>query len=1120
MHDVIKVVRPPLPTVLVHRTHLVAQLQEAIVPRYQKASSEGRSVCCNLILCCAPAGYGKTTLLAEFARSTDVPCCWYFLDQSDTDPVVFLRTLLSSIRQAFPQFGITLDPLVHSYIPEDSSTAMNIFCSALDALCEAIANEISTHVVLILSNYEEINGNKTLASLVNYLLKTLPSQVTLIIESRMVPDFSFASLVIQDAVGGLDREALRFSAREISELAGLQGSPPLTDVEAEHLANSFDGWIAGILLGTHLGEARLRRLPLGSIQNKRLTRPQEQSLRASTEYRSPMLFTYVVDAVLKQLDTATVSFLQTISIFQQINSAMCNVLCECNDAAERLEHIEHQGLFLVSYENIGGITYTFHPVIRDLLCEQLRKLDLERFQALHRQASTLWRVDQNYEQAMYHALTGNAVDLAISLILEVSEHLLQQGQVETMLRWMSALAVDVQESHPHLLLLRATILLRRGQQASALSMLEKAEILMSDSSEAEAQAFSAKLTILRSRVLFQTGKYSQAEVLCQRILLHTPTQERTLRATAETYLGICANLQGLFISGIGHLHQALQIWANQPPPDQAVEIHRALANTYHLMGNFLLAKHHLTIMLDSCEQLQDVLEKGNAFIVQGLIAQDQGLASVAEAAFLQALQLARSVPYGQRGEAYALVNLASLAVEQEQYTQALSFAEQGLILAKTFGNRSLVNDALMSQALSYLFLNDPTSALLTVDQMDTPVLSEGAVGYERIWRDLTYGLIHLSQDRVEEAITYLAAIEMVLDTTLLQRARFQAKLRLAACYIVQTQLEQSIRLLQEVVSLLTTSPSYLHLVQVELHWLPALLPVIRTHSQLASFRTFIGLAELPLIQDSEGRSLDRPAPSMWTLAIPRTPTLAIYAFGEPAVLLEGQPIRRWRLALVKELFFFLLDKDHPISKEVILAALWPEYDEQASQAFHNTLYHLRKLFGEASVVFHPSGYALDLTACYGDQIFYDVRAFQYYQIEAEQALTLGEETRAKEALGNMVQLYRGDYGRAFYNDWCTFRREALRTAYLEAHHQLAQIAWRAEAWNESAEHWRQMLRVDNCLEEAHNGLMHCYFRSGKRGLALRQYQTCQKVLEEELGVQPGHMIQQFYDQLTTNQNVE
>ncbi len=1103
-----KVVGPTLPLVLLHRTALVTHLQEAIAP---ESHTGGTSVRYQLVLCCAPAGYGKTTLLADFAYSTSLPCCWYFLEYIDTDPVVFLQTLLTSLRQVFPQFGVSLDPLFHTLFPDNDASALNIYHSVLDALCAALATEISERFALILSNYEEINENDTLTDLVNYLLKKLPPHATLIIESRVMPDISFTSFVIHDAIFGLDSDALRFSPQDIIELAKLQGLPSVTDAEAEQLAIAFDGWIAGILLGTRIGDARLRLLTQRTSNHEHLSPPSGKSL---IEEKRKTLFTYVVDDVLKR-DTTAYPFLQTISLLQQVEPAMCNALLNITDAAERLARLERQGLFLTSYESTFGITYTCHSVIRDLLSEQLRNQEPERFLALHRQAAALWRAEQNGEQVMYHALVSGTYDLAVSLILDVSERLLQQGQRETVIRWLSALPSTLQENHPQLLLLQATFALGRGQHVVAFSLLERAEALMSDSVETETHVFQAMIAILRSKALFQAGKYVQAEALCQQVLLQVPVRERALRAAAETRLGMCANLQGQFASGIRHLQQALHIWTNQPPLSQAMEIHRALANTYYWMGNFLLAKHHLTSVLDACEQLHDVQEKGNVLIVHGLIAQDQGLAPEAEAAFLQALHLARAIPHGQRGEAYALVNLASLMVEQGQYSQALRYAEQGLTLARTFGNRSLVNDALMSQALSYLFLGDSVSALFTTDQMETSALNEEALGYERVGRDLTSGLIYLSQNRVTEAITYLAAIEAGLHTTNLQRARFQAKLRLAACWVAQEESQQAARLLQEVVSLLTAHPSYLHLVQIELQWLPVLLPVVHNHPRLAPLRALLGLAE-PLQAQNERDS----SPASPALAEINAPRLTIHAFGEPAVWLDGQPIKRWRIAQVKELFFFLLDADHPVSKEVILTALWPEYDKQTIQAFHNTLYHLRKLFGDASVVFRSAVYHLDLAACYGEQIFYDVRAFQHHQIEAEQALTLENEARAKEALLNMVQLYRSDYGRAFYSDWCTFRRDELRAAYLEARRQLAQITWRAEAWSESAEHWRQMLRLDTCLEEAHYGLMRCYLRQGKRSAALRQYQTCQDVLEKELGVQPDQAIQNLYQRLTTKQNVE
>jgi two-component SAPR family response regulator len=673
----------------------------------------------------------------------------------------------------------------------------------------------------------------------------------------------------------------------------------------------------------------------------------------------------------------------------------------------------------------------------------------------------------------------------------------------------------VQEHHPRLLLLQATLALGEGQHALALDLLAKAEAFAPDTAEVEKREFQAMVVIQRSKALFQAGEYLQAQMLCQQILLHAPEQKSALRAAVAMRLGVCASLQGDFPAGITYLQQSLCMWAHQPPLNQAIEIHGALANTYYLTGNFLLAQHHLAHMLGACDHLQDISGKMNTLILQGLIFQDQDRAAEAEAIFLQALALARVAPYAQRGEAYALVNLGSFSVEQGKYVQALTYSEDGLALARKFGNRSLINAALSNLALSYLFLGDSTSALLTVEQMEAQALSAAMVGYERVWRELTSGLILLKQQRYPEATTCLREVEAALQTTDMKRGHLQAKLRLASCWVAQDHLELALHLLEEGASLLAVHRSYIHLVQIELQWLPDLLPVVQNHPQLAPLRALLGIVEPPQPQNGQDAS---SVSSL--LAEVRSSRLTIYAFGEPAVLLNEQPIKRWRMAHAMELFFFLLDCDHPISKETILTALWPEYGERTSHIFHDTVYQLRKLLGEASVVFRSTGYRLDLAACYGEQVWYDVQVFQQHQIEAEQALARENETLAKEALLKMVQLYRGDYGRSFYSDWCIFRRDDLRTVYLEARRQLAQIAWRAEAWSESANHWRQMLRLDACLEEAHYGLMRCYVRQGKRDTALRQYHSCKNILAKELGVQPGPAIQNLYQRLTATQSAE
>jgi two-component SAPR family response regulator len=222
------------------------------------------------------------------------------------------------------------------------------------------------------------------------------------------------------------------------------------------------------------------------------------------------------------------------------------------------------------------------------------------------------------------------------------------------------------------------------------------------------------------------------------------------------------------------------------------------------------------------------------------------------------------------------------------------------------------------------------------------------------------------------------------------------------------------------------------------------------------------------------------------------------------------------MARAMELFFYLLDCGRPMRKEQILTALWPEMDEQTEHTLHSTIYYVRKTLGDSCVVSQKGSYALNLAARYGDQVEYDVATFQNAYTQAKQALAQDKPAVARTALLTMIELYHGDYVEPFYSEWCRFRRDELRQAYLDARGQLAQLAWANSQFEESAQHWQQMLAVDMCQEEAHYGLMRCYLRQGKRGMALRQYQRCRDTLQQELNMPPGPAIQHLYQRLMTS----
>ena len=272
-------------------------------------------------------------------------------------------------------------------------------------------------------------------------------------------------------------------------------------------------------------------------------------------------------------------------------------------------------------------------------------------------------------------------------------------------------------------------------------------------------------------------------------------------------------------------------------------------------------------------------------------------------------------------------------------------------------------------------------------------------------------------------------------------------------------------------------------------------------------------AALQIEMAAEEKPQAEPIASAAELTVSNKTRLRILALGEPAILIDEQPITRWRMARSMELFFLLLDSGRPLRKEQIITALWPEEDEHITQTLHSTIHYLRKSLGEPCIASHAGSYRLDLAALYGNEVWYDAAVFQEHHTRARQALENKDDVAAKTALDTMVSIYRGDYLQPFYSDWCSFQRDKLRLAYVDARNQLALIAWRGEQYDESATQWQYILAVDNCQENAHYGLMRCYMRQGKRGLALRQYQRCVETLRDELGAEPGSNIQNLAQHL-------
>jgi ATP/maltotriose-dependent transcriptional regulator MalT/DNA-binding SARP family transcriptional activator len=1077
---------------MLHRSHLLAALQNALCQ-----PAEARNAGYKLVMVCAPAGYGKTTLLVDVARSMPIPCCWYFLEKADADIVLFLRNLLLSIREALPTLTFHALELLDKAMPQ-TIAPQQFYQPVIDLLCQELETQLSTRVALVLCNMEQINDNEELSHLLHYLLSRLPSQATLVIESRVQPRLQLTSLFIHNELYMLPSDALRFTAQEILALAQLSDPTYLTADEAEQLCTFFDGWIAGILLAAELAPSTSRE-----EAPKRVRQLGAYTADSLPTQRLASLLAYLERDVF-QGQEALYHFLYKMSILQYMDAEICNTLLHTTDADALLVHLEQQGLFVRSHDT----GYVCQTPLRHLLSTQLRTQDMALFTDLHRRAASIWLERRNYAQAMYHACEMQAHDLVIHILDNSYHQLLAQGNIDTLQSWLQAIDPATREHTPLLCLIEAHLAFRQGQHATTLNLLERAAHISGSLPTSDYQpALSSELLLLRIHALYRLADYQAAQTLCQQTLSQLPDLTGDQEKELALLLALCALRLGNVTSGIPRLQAMLYQYGSWLSFAQLAEIHTVLGDAYEQNGNIALAEHHLTHALRYYEQLQDEQGRVQVLLAQGQLWRTQGNYAEATACLQEALQITRSVNTAHSREADVLACLGLLALEQQHYMQALTFFADGLERSYQEAQTTLTHILLTRLAITYLLLGDAASAHLLLDQAQapdaTPVLTSSQIEHA-----LAYSLLLLYQQRYSEAYVHLQGLEQRMHGSTPEWRLQPVYLHLAACHLACQRQTEALRVLEQIAGWLREHPVYRWPLQVELQWLPHLQQMIYQQTQRSSLYTLLR-EQTPLLANQQAL----PLPTNGQGQTRTTPALSIRAFSEPEVLLHGQPVRHWRMARTMELFFLLLDADDPLSKEQIITELWPHFDEQVNQTFHSTIHYLRKILGASSLLFQDGRYHLQLAATYGTSIWYDVQQFQSCAFQAEQALAQQDRATAKTAWLQMVELYRGDYGRPFYNNWCLARRRKFRNAYLEACRQLAQFAWHDQAYEESIEYWQRMLHIDDCLEEAHLGLMQCYARLGQRSQALRQYRACQDTLQQELGIEPEAALQQFYQSL-------
>jgi LuxR family transcriptional regulator, maltose regulon positive regulatory protein len=405
----------------------VPRPQPGFVPRPRLLAALGEGLARGRVLVCAPAGFGKTALLADWARGGGRPVAWLGLDGGDSDPARFWRYAVAALDRVRPGLAGRVGAL-SPRSPEGLVTAL---------INELAADPAPDEVLLVLDDYHLVDAGPVHESLA-FLLDNLPAALRVVVSGRADPPLPLARLRARGQLAELRADDLRFTGNEAAALLGETAGPGLPATAVAALVARTEGWAAGLqLAGLSL---RGHADPAGFAA----------AFRGSHRF----VLDYLADEVLDGQPGPVRAFLLETSVLERLSGELCDAVTGRPGSQAMLQDIERAGLFLVPLDEVRG-WWRYHHLFADLLQTRLQAEQPGRVQALHRAAAAWCEEHDLTDDAVRHALAAGDAARAARLVERHVETLLGRSEGATLRRWLSALPAESVRHRPRLGLAQA-----------------------------------------------------------------------------------------------------------------------------------------------------------------------------------------------------------------------------------------------------------------------------------------------------------------------------------------------------------------------------------------------------------------------------------------------------------------------------------------------------------------------------------------------------------------------------------------------------------------------------------------------------------------------------------------
>jgi len=488
---------PPQPHHVVHRARLTDVL-ECSIPHYK------------LVLIAAPAGYGKTTLLSQWAHATHLPVAWLSISEGDNDPKRFLRYLLAGWEKVQPGVSESKVGLLLSGMSPDIEAVLAAFIN--------VANDVPNHTVFVLDDYHLIE-DPSIHQALTFLLDHLPPTLHFALISRGEPSLPLARYRARAELLELGAKDLQFELEESVGFFNQSMGLELAEDKIIKLQTQLEGWIAGL---------QLAALTL----QKHLTGTDK--LVVSGRHR--FIADYLGEDVLAPLPDNLRRFLLQTSILERLCGPLCDAVTGKEDGQAMLQTLERENLFLVPLDD-SREWFRYHQLFADFLREELNRHHPHEVTDLHRRAAR-WYLDHALpEPAFHHAIEGSDAELVVQIFDRYMTAKLNSGEIRVVGLWIDLLPAEWYSLYPVLGLARVGFLVYTGAFEAGMRYIDEVEQRLTPAESEDTRWQLARVMAVRCFMACAQNDIAGAEVYADHALQALSAEDRNWRPGIYATLG-------------------------------------------------------------------------------------------------------------------------------------------------------------------------------------------------------------------------------------------------------------------------------------------------------------------------------------------------------------------------------------------------------------------------------------------------------------------------------------------------------------------------------------------------------------------------------------------------------